>query len=131
MKSFRRRLRAVATAWLLLQAASLSAIVPRDCCAAHRADAVRVARNCHQTATVEFESHGHHHAQPPVNRDTCALRGACDGPMAGFLAQLSLQGVLGQPPQLSRQLIVEDYRAQTREHLTSRLVPPDSPPPRA
>jgi hypothetical protein len=131
MKTLRRRLRAVATAWLLVQAASLSAIVPRDCCAAHRADAARVARTCHQAATVKLDGHAHHHAQPPASRDTCALRGACDGPMAGFLAQLSLQGVLGQPPQLSRQLVIENYRAQTPEHLTSRLVPPDSPPPRA
>ena len=131
MGPVRRHLRVLATAWLLLQAASLSAIVPRDCCAAHRGDAARGARNCHQPATVQPDSHAHHHTPPPVDRESCALRGSCGGPMAGFLAQLSLQGVLGQPPQLSRPLVIEAYPAQTREHLTSRLVPPDSPPPRA
>jgi hypothetical protein len=51
--------------------------------------------------------------------------------MAEFIAQLSLQGVLGQPPQLEPRLVVEAFHAPTRERLASRLVPPDSPPPRA
>jgi hypothetical protein len=51
--------------------------------------------------------------------------------MAEFIAQLSLQGVLGQPPQLAPRVMVEAFHTPTREHLTSRLVPPDSPPPRA
>ena len=131
MRAVRRRLRTYVTAWLVLQAASLSAIVPRDCCGAHRASAAPVARDCHRPAAIQLDSHAHHHTPAPIDRDTCALRGSCGGPMAGFLAQLSLQGILGRPPQLAFQLAVEDYRAHTGERLTSRLVPPDSPPPRS
>ena len=36
MTIIRRRLRLWVTAWLVFQVASLSALVPRDCCAAHR-----------------------------------------------------------------------------------------------
>ena len=36
MTVLRRRLRFWVTTWLVFQVVSLSALVPRDCCAAHR-----------------------------------------------------------------------------------------------
>jgi hypothetical protein len=51
--------------------------------------------------------------------------------MAGLIAQLSLQAVLDDPHQLAPFTIASSIAGQPREHLTSRLVPPDSPPPRA
>jgi hypothetical protein len=39
MIAIRRRVRAVAFAWLLCQVASLSAFVPEQCCIAHAAEA--------------------------------------------------------------------------------------------
>lgn len=82
MKGLRRRLRLAVTAWLLFQVVSLSALVPLDCCDAHRpADVVR-AENCHERADspycpmrarngkacpmhqkAEFDGHHAHHQQ--------------------------------------------------------------------
>ena len=59
------------------------------------------------------------------------MRGACDGPMAAFRAQLSLQGVIGDRPQLAVDVASTYVEPSMREHLISRLIPPDSPPPRA
>jgi hypothetical protein len=50
MRGVRRRLRVAVTAWLLFQVVSLSALVPLDCCDAHKpASAVRGER-CHESA---------------------------------------------------------------------------------
>jgi len=54
MKPFRRRLRLAVAAWLAFQVVSLSALVPRDCCAAHHpAKADRVER-CHERADSAY-----------------------------------------------------------------------------
>jgi hypothetical protein len=133
MTLFRRYLRLYATAWLVFQAASFSTLVPRDCCAAHRPTPAKAKAGCHEAAPVAH--HGspatHHAAADDGSGDTCTMRGACDGPMAGFLAQLSLQGVLSDPIALAPELVAGGLRSRAREHLISRLVPPDSPPPRA
>ena len=54
MKSLRRRLRLAVTAWLSFQVVSLSALVPLECCDAHRpADVVR-AESCHERADSPY-----------------------------------------------------------------------------
>ena len=54
MKGLRRRLRLAVIAWLSFQLVSLSALVPLDCCDAHRpADVVR-AENCHERADSPY-----------------------------------------------------------------------------
>jgi hypothetical protein len=54
MKGLRRRLRLAVTVWLSFQVASLSALVPLDCCDAHRpADVVR-AESCHERADSPY-----------------------------------------------------------------------------
>ena len=47
MTVLRRHLRLWALTWLILQAGSLAAFVPRDCCAAHRPAAA--TKTCHET----------------------------------------------------------------------------------
>jgi hypothetical protein len=47
MAMLRRKLRVVALTWLVFQVAWLTALVPRDCCAAHRP-----AENCHESASA-------------------------------------------------------------------------------
>lgn len=129
MSAVRRHLRVCVAAWLVLQAAALSSIVPRDCCAAHRpASAKRVA--CHEAAPVAADVHAHHSGAAP-GRDTCSMRGACGGPMAAFLAQLSLHGVLAERPTLVLHVSGVNVARVVSEHLISRLSAPDSPPPRA
>lgn len=53
MTVLRRRLRVAVAAWLLFQVASLSALVPRNCCSAHQTAAARTAR-CHETAESSY-----------------------------------------------------------------------------
>ena len=134
MKIIRRHMRFYAAAWLVFQAVSFSTLVPRDCCAAHRPVQAKAEKPCHEAAPppVMLGGHaGHHAVTPEGDADTCKMRGACDGPMAGFIAQLSLQGVLGDPFQFAPSMIADGIDMLPREHLISRLVPPDSPPPRA
>jgi hypothetical protein len=133
MIAFRRHLRLFATAWLVFQAASFSTLVPRDCCAAHRPAQADAA--CHEAAPPQTVAgagaHAHHQGTPIDDGDDCTMRGGCDGPMAGFLAQLSLHGVLNDPLQVTPVLAVAGVAVRAHEDLIGRLVPPDSPPPRA
>ena len=112
MITLRRGLRLWATAWLVFQVATLSALVPRDCCFVHRPAAAE--ESCHKPAPVK-----------------CAMRATCDGPMAALLTMLSNLGIppaaIGVVPDLpSSQTTVT-----TRENLISDSTPPDPPPPRA
>jgi hypothetical protein len=131
----RKHLRAWAMAWLAFQLVSLSAFVPRDCCAVHgkhKAPAPKAASSDASCAT----QHGDHHAAAapapvePAGRD-CALRGRCDGPMAAMLSVLSTYGVLEDSPSLSPPLDSSRLTSFTRESLVSLFTPPDSPPPRS
>lgn len=113
MKAIRRRLRLWVAAWLVVQAASLSAFVPRDCCAAHR-PASHQAPSCHESAPAPH----------------CSMRGECDGPMAALVTVLSNIGVLPAALTVSPDLHASPVRVRPLERLLSRLAPPDSPPPR-
>lgn len=62
MTALRRRVRLWTTLWLILQAGTLSAFVPRDCCATHRPAAT--AKTCHE--------------EPPPEH--CPMRGADGAP---------------------------------------------------
>src|SRR3954465_11166316 len=54
MRGVRRRLRIVATAWLLFQVVSLSALVPPDCCDAHKAASAVAGERCHENADSPY-----------------------------------------------------------------------------
>src|SRR5690242_5740589 len=106
----RRHLRLFAATWILFQATSLSALVPRACCLAHQMETLA---DCHeQTRATDttaadampamHHSHGHMdhaHGQPPAPKPAhdCALRGTCGGPAAALFALLSTDGVLTDP----------------------------------
>ena len=144
MQSIRRGLRLWVATWLVLQVASLSALVPRDCCAAHRPggkrrkahvspegrrDAVSDARGqaarpapCTVAATAR---------RPTRPRDDCAMRGTCSGPMAALFAQLSNYGVLPATLQVLPDVRQGAVTRSSDEQLLTRLASPDSPPPRA
>jgi len=113
----RRRIRLWAITWLLVQAVSLSALVPRDCCVGHRRAAEPAAPACHKAA------------EEP--REKCSISGTCEGPMAALLAQLSAVGVLVEGTRVLPDLAVAPTAPPTFPALTSRPAPPESPPPRA
>ena len=121
MTLLRRHLKLWVTAWILFQAVSLSAFVPRDCCAAHRvpADAQQAEASCH-------------HAMPPAAPAAdCALRGSCDGPLGMLAGLLSAHAVLSGSIPAAAALIATSSPRSSFESLRSLAVPPDSPPPRS
>ena len=117
MALLRRSLGRWVMACLLLQAASLSALLPRDCCRAH----------AHER---QEESGPSCHTAPEKTEDRCALRGTCDGPMSAMVAQLSQVGVVPQAIGLPADSPRTSLVPATTEESPSRLVPPDAPPPR-
>ena len=144
MSSLRRHLRLWVATWLVFQAVSLSALVPRDCCAAHRPAARSKEHSCHKTAAAThcpMHADGRHavpdapgrsrHAPPRNPATRCSMRGTCDGPMAALFALLSNYGVLTDSFAMSPDLHASPAALHTRENLISRLASPDPPPPRA
>lgn len=144
MTALRRRLRLWVGAWLVVQAASLSVFVPRDCCAAHRADAAHPAPGHHDAAAgahcpmpdadgtpcpMHRGSAGHDgHEAPPAPQ--CSMHGACDGPMSGLAVLLSPHAILPDVVAAFPPAAAAAFAPIGREHLVGRLTPPDPPPPR-
>jgi hypothetical protein len=141
MTSFRHCLRLWAAAWLVFQVATLSALVPRDCCAAHKAQHEKPQSS---TAVMDHSSHSGHHSMnhgvatddapetAPMAPAACVLRGTCRGPMSAVVALLSSQGV----PPTDSFTVAPELRAGLIDGLASelaisRFAPPDPRPPRA
>jgi hypothetical protein len=144
MTGMRRRLRLCAAAWLLFQTVSLTALVPRACCLAHRSNQRADAPDCHEPAVTHHcpmsdsparRCAMHHEAA----RDTasrhqaadCSMRGTCEGPAATFLSLLANSGVLTEPFAVSPHLTTHTLAAHVRENPHGNPTRPDSPPPRA
>ena len=144
MVLFRRHLRVFATAWILFQATSLSALVPRACCLAHQMAALA---DCHDqaqptvtTATdampAMHHSHGHMghpQEQPPAAprpRHDCALRGTCGGPAAAMFALLSTDGVLTHSLIATVDFLATESVHASADQLIPQFESPDAPPPR-
>ena len=149
MTALRRHLRFWVTTWLVFQVVSLSALVSRDCCAAHRV-VTEKEKSCHKDAAAAHEPtavgdhcpmpgaagqscpmHGDGHGAPQAPATRCSMQGTCDGPMAAFFVIISNQGVLTEPLVIAHDLSASLALAMPREELVSRYVPPDAPPPRA
>jgi hypothetical protein len=118
MNSIRRHARAWVLAWLVCQVASLSAFVPRDCCAAHRAAPVKAA-----DAPCPM------HARQ-TEQDRCTLRGTCGGPMAALPLVWTSPGVAPATLTLFPDMTVgRRIEAPTLSVVGVRPLP-DTPPPR-
>jgi hypothetical protein len=147
MTLFRRHLRAFAAVWLVFQATSLSALVPRSCCLAHDAHLGAVtaaatsteepaaAAHCAkpaESATTASPHAGHDQSARPAGspRHECAIRGTCGGPAAALFSVISTEGVLAS----SLTAAVAFFRAGaplvSHDQLISHFEPPDAPPPR-
>ena len=118
MAVVRSQLRVFATTWLIVQALSLAALMPRDCCAAHRPAANRpAAPACHES------SH-----RPAVD---CRLTGGCSGPMSALVRLLSYSGILPDRGAALPHAAVRPVDAAGQDDVIGRYDPPDAPPPRA
>jgi hypothetical protein len=142
MASLRRHLRLLVTAWLAVQLASLSALVPRDCCSSHRPAATVKERGCHENAAATrcpmraadgtpCPMHRDSQHADEGSRDMCSMRGTCKGPMAALLAQLSNVGILATSFSVLPDLRATGTISTASEDLVGRFTPPDTPPPRA
>ena len=125
MTLFRRHLRLWVAAWLTFQVVSLSAFVPRDCCAAHRPPAQEQAADpvCH---------HPQQASEPaPEPTPECALRDGCNGPLSILGALLSPHAVLVEPTSNESVALVATTHLRPLETPIARTTPPDAPPPRS
>jgi hypothetical protein len=110
----RRSLRLWVAAWLVFQAASLSAIVPRECCLTHSTPAPASEQKCHE----------------PVS-ERCVMRASCDGPMAGLLTLIANLGIPTAAFGLAFDPPASSVPASVHEDPLGVPFRPDSPPPRA
>jgi hypothetical protein len=151
MTAIRRRLRILATAWILFQATSLSALVPRACCLTHQghqASSNEKKTNCHEEAPAPHcpmpaadgapcpmhRGHDAHERSTPADHapdEECAIRGTCGGPAAALFAVLSNYGVLTNSFSALTYLPLAGATVSARDQLIRQFASPDAPPPRA
>ena len=133
MTAIRRRIRTVAFAWLLCQAASLSAFVPEQCCVAHAAEAAakEKAEACHEAPApepTEGDACPMHHSSKA--HDCCKISNACDGPGTHLTTLFANVGVLESPASSTIVLESTSVAVTTAAPLRYRLSTPDAPPPK-
>ena len=121
MTRFRRHLRLWVAAWLAFQVVSLSAFVPRDCCAAHRPPAQDQA----------VDSACHHPQEAPEPAPDCTLGGGCNGPLSILGALLSPHAVLVEPAGIESVALLAATYWRPLETPIAPTTPPDAPPPRS
>jgi hypothetical protein len=129
MICLRKHLRLWTSAWLVCQIATYSALLPRDCCAAHahRAKPVEAAQESPDGATCAM-----HHAEPdPKPVEECSWRGTCGGPLSALAALFAHQGILPASVVVARETPSAALSVQPRERAASHLIQPDPQPPRA
>ena len=132
MTKVRRRVRAVAFAWLLCQVASLSAFVPQACCISHaaEAEAKQKAEACHEEGPAEPAEGAACPMHKSGSHDCCAITNACDGPGAQLLSLFSYISTIDEPLAASTILETSAAFAPTTPPLLHRLALPDAPPPK-
>ena len=144
MTSLRRNLRLWTVTWFVLQVAVLSALAPRDCCAAHR-PAAAAERTCHDAPKAthcpmpakdgspcpmhQEQERGHDHGTAPTSSpDGCVMRGTCEGPT--FLTVFSRPGVLPEAISAYADLGTRLSTSSLRDNVIGRPSAPDTRPPR-
>jgi hypothetical protein len=135
MSALRRRIRAVAIAWLLCQVASLAAFVPEQCCVSHAAEAAAKAQNppCHETAPAaprDGDACPMHHGKSR-SHDCCTIKNSCNGPGTSLTTLFAFIGFVEKPVQSSIALEASAAFVPASPALLQRLALPDAPPPKA
>jgi hypothetical protein len=123
MKTIRRHLRAWATTWLVVQALSLSAFVPRDCCAAHSQHKTPAPQTADDPACP---MHAAKESDPE-----CTLRGTCNGPMLALPLAPASVGLASGPFAILPDIAISASVVLHEARPALADVLPDSPPPRA
>ncbi|MBL8137237.1 MAG: hypothetical protein JNL48_11495 [Acidobacteria bacterium] len=123
MSWVRRHLRAGVAAWLLCHALTFSALVPRDCCAAH-------AHGARAEAAAEADAACPMHDGAAPAASDCAMAGTCQAPGAALAAVMLQAAVL--EPRIDVTLHPEPVVRPRPGAVSPRTLasPPDAPPPR-
>jgi hypothetical protein len=133
MNGLRRLLKHFVFAWLVCQSASLLALAPVSCCAAHEVPAE--AAECHGGADGSCPMHAGTGDDCPLHASTadaepsCVMRGVCNGPATLLAALIPMPAVLATEASV--------VAAESRATIASRVEHPlelsrsiESPPPR-
>jgi hypothetical protein len=159
MRTVRRHLRSGAATWLVCHVLAFSALVPRDCCAAHAHSAAAPTPAAAATDHAGHDmsgaaAHAHHQAAAPAHADgapcpmrgedgtpcpmhdgasspaACQMTGVCNQPAAALAAVLMQAAVPPAPFALVPRVAQVIAPRASDEPRHSLAVPPDSPPPR-
>lgn len=154
MRVVRRHLRTGAATWLICHVLAFSALLPRDCCAAHAhaAEAGAVDHSAHGMPAPT--GHEHHAASAPADGDACPMRAADGAPCpmhegrgAASPAACQMTGICSQPAAALAAVLMQAavppapfallpspwsiaLAIAADEHPHSLALPPASPPPR-
>ena len=139
MSYIRRQLGAWSIGWLLWQVASLFAMLPPQCCAAH-IEAAEQTEDLHSTSAVGIECpmHGatgehcpmHDGSESSTTGGPCSMRSLCNGPAVALGSLFAIPGILLEPSALHVDLIGSPIAPDVTNPL-SALLSFDPPPPRA
>jgi hypothetical protein len=131
MNAIRSRVRAVAMAWLLCQAASLSAFVPEECCVSHAAIEAKRHHGGHAAEQQEAQKQEEHCHEAVPTQDDCKMSNTCAGPGSQLLRLFALIGVLERPDTPAAVLDSSLADVLAAASPIARLSTPDAPPPKA
>lgn len=151
MQFVRRHLRKGTSVWLMCHALTFTALVPRDCCAAHAHAAAPASSHgshaaasggvapCHEAAAPVSGAHCEMAAAdgascpmhaPGAAPADCRIIGTCHAPEAALAAVVLQAAVLVPSFAFGPQVSPTAAPPAPDESVGSLAVPPDAPPPR-
>ena len=135
----RRHLGSFALLWIVFQAATLSAFLPRECCPAHDT-AVRAETDCHGASNdlcpmkgatgEECPMHAGSGSSTPAPVADCVMRALCGAPAGALALLIPVAGILPDTTVLSDAAVVHVSRI-TSDGLLFTPHTLDPPPPRS
>jgi hypothetical protein len=142
MKRFRSLARAIATVWLVCQAASVAAFVPENCCVSHAAEAAAkktADQACHDEPAPEpVNAAPPHHSEGAAcpmhsskDANCCVMTNACQGPGTQLAQLFAFLGLIEAPAVSVTSIESAPAVVASDSTLLYRLKTRDSPPPKA
>jgi hypothetical protein len=129
MVRFRAHLRLWVVVGCVFPVAPLMALLPLDCCTAHRSDS-RVAAYDRESAHAPDPTTCPMHQPTQANDEDCQMRSGCTVPVDVIAALLGHQGILSESLAMPRSLDSRPAPVLGSEVVISLRLLPDTPPPR-
>ncbi len=133
MQVIRRRVRTVALAWLLCQAATVAAFVPENCCKAHIDERAASQQHeaCHETEPAEPEPGDLCPMHGSKSGDDCVMKNTCAGPSQHLTTLFAYFTTLERPINTDTQLAATRLVFPSAPPSIQKPSSPDAPPPKA